>query len=137
MTIPSEFQTNESFDEDAVANKAMDLEQVKPVRTKLHVSNFPEHCTRRNLTEYFSQFGQVLECAIMWDKYAFIHYGTMAEAQYALKKSNGSYFMGKRLTAHLSTSRNRQSSNWYQQVAAKMEKELFDNTKNLNESLVV
>ena len=109
-------------------------DECKPVRTKLYVSNFPENCTRRNLTEFFSQFGQVLECAIMWEKYAFIHYGTMAEAQYALQRSNGTYFMGKRLVSHLSISRNRQSSNWYQQVAAKMERELFDGGKNLNDS---
>ena len=108
--------------------------ECKPVRTKLYVSNFPESCTRRNLTEFFSQFGQVLECAIMWEKYAFIHYGSMREAQLALERSNGVYFMGKKLVSHLSISRNRQSSNWYQQVVAKMEKDMFENRKNQNNS---
>ena len=95
-------------------------ENVKPVRTKLYVSNFPPNSTRRSLTEFFSKFGQVLECAIMWDKYAFIHYGTMEEAQNAVRKANSMYFMGQKLFIQLSTSKNRQSNNWYQQEAEKL-----------------
>jgi RNA recognition motif-containing protein len=65
----------------------------EPVRTKLYVSNFPSNCTRRHLTEFFGKYGQVLECAIMWDKYAFIHYGSMQEAQNALQDSNQMYLI--------------------------------------------
>ena len=59
-----------------------------PVRTKLYVSNFAPNCTRRNLTEFYSRFGQVLECAIMWDSYAFIHFGSVEEASHALRQAS-------------------------------------------------
>lgn len=112
---------NESTSQiDTLSLDANQPPRVAPVRTKLHVSNFPENCTRRMLTEFFSKFGVVLECAIMWDKYAFIHYGTMAEAQNALKQASHMYFMGNRLSIKLSTSRNRQSCDWYQHEAAKL-----------------
>ena len=110
---------NESSSQDTLSLEPPPA-RVAPVRTKLHVSNFPENCTRRMLTEFFSKFGVVLECAIMWDKYAFIHYGTMAEAQNALKQASHMYFMGNRLSIKLSTSRNRQSCDWYQAEAAKL-----------------
>ncbi len=106
-----------------------------PIRTKLYVSNFPENCTRRHLTEFFSKFGQVLECAIMWDTYAFIHYGSMEEAQTALKGAQRMNFMGKKLYIQLSTSRNRQSCNWYQQEAAKLLQK--DQHQNLNDDSIL
>ena len=119
LSTPSETST-------ANSQKSSSDEEAVAVRTKLYVSNFPENCTRRHLTEFFSKFGQVLECAIMWDTYAFIHYGTMTEAKYALKQATNTHFMGRKLSIHLSTSRNRQSFNWYQEQAAKMQKELFE-----------
>lgn len=88
-------------------------------RTKLHVSNLPENCSRRQLTEFFNRFGQVLECSILWDSYAFIHYATLNEARNALKQASCTTFLGKRLNIQISTSRNRQTSDWYQQEAMK------------------
>jgi RNA recognition motif-containing protein len=88
-------------------------------RTKLHVSNLPENCSRRQLTEFFNQYGQVLECSILWDSYAFIHYASLNEARNALKQASCTTFLGKRLTIQISTSRNRQTSDWYQQEAMK------------------
>lgn len=106
----------------------------EPVRTKLYVSNFTVNCTRRHLTEFFSKYGQVLECAIMWDKYAFIHYGSMEEAQNALSDANNLYLMGQKLCIQLSTSRNRQKYDWYQQEAAKLHQELLTKS-NENQSM--
>jgi RNA recognition motif-containing protein len=83
--------------------------------TKLYVSNIPVNCSRRQLTEFFSTFGQVLECAIMWDKYAFVHYGSTRDARKALQLASGALFMGKLLHIQLSTSRYRQTCDWYQQ----------------------
>ena len=82
-------------------------EQKQSVATKLYVSNFPLNCTRRHLTEFFSKFGQVQECAIMWDTYAFIHFGSMEEAKNAVRNAPGTPFMGQKLFVQLSTSRNR------------------------------
>ena len=110
------FSVDSSFSE-AETNKT------KSVPTKLYVSNFPSNCTRRHLTEFFSKFGQVLECAIMWDTYAFIHYSSMADAQNAVRQANGAYLMGNRLSIQLSTSRNRQKYDWYQQEAVRMYRE--------------
>ena len=101
------------------------FEEIKPIRTKLYVSNFPKNCTRRHLTEFFSKFGNVLECAIMWDTYAFVHYASRKEASYALKKASGRLFMGNKLFIQLSTSKHRQESNWYQKEVEKLQNKFF------------
>ena len=111
-------------------NENENAKPAEPVRTKLYVSNFPQNCSRRTLTEFFSKYGQVLECAIMWDKYAFIHYGSMEEAQNALNDARNMYLMGQRLFIQLSTSRNRQNYDWYQHEAAKLHQELLSKAKN-------
>lgn len=74
-------------------------------RTKLYVSNLPLNCSTQDLIDFFGEFGNVLECTIMSDKYAFIHYGTMREAQCVLKQANQLFLMGKKLFIQLSTSR--------------------------------
>lgn len=84
------------------------------VMTKLYVSNLPANCTRRCLTDFFNQFGDVQECAIMWDTYAFVHYASMEEAQNALVQASHANLMGNKLSIKLSTSKNRQTTNWYQ-----------------------
>jgi RNA recognition motif-containing protein len=109
-----------------------EFEEVKPVRTKLYVSNFPQNSTRRQLTEFFNKFGNVLECAIMWDSYAFIHYASRKEASYALKKASMKRFRGNKLLIQLSTSRNRQDSNWYKKEVEKLEIQLFSLEKSID-----
>lgn len=103
--------------------------EVKPIRTKLYVSNLPKNSTRRQLTEFFNRFGNVLECAIMWNMYAFIHYASRKEASDALKKASNKRFMGRKLTIQLSISKHRQESNWYQKEVEKLEMKLFKNLK--------
>jgi RNA recognition motif-containing protein len=94
------------------------------VPTKLYVTNFPQHCTRRHLTDFFNKFGQVIECAIMWDSYAFIHYRTKHEAVHALEQANRRFFMGSRLAIQLSKSKNRQDPSWYQKEASRLQYEV-------------
>ena len=103
-------------------------ELIKPVRTKLYVSNFPLNSTRRQLTEFFNKFGNVLECAIMWDSYAFIHYASRKEASNALKIASTKRFKGNKLFIQLSISRNRQESNWYKKEVEKLEIQLFSSS---------
>jgi RNA recognition motif-containing protein len=109
-----------------------DEEEQRPIRTKLYVTNFPQNCTRRQLTEFFSKFGNVLECAIMWDTYAFIHYASRKEASFALKKASARTFMGNKLFIQLSTSRHRQESNWYQKEVEKLQTQLFSIQKTID-----
>ncbi|CAF0781138.1 unnamed protein product [Adineta ricciae] len=75
------------------------------IETKLYVTNFPSSATRQQLQQFFSRFGRVQECAIMWNSYAFVHYATMEEARRALDQSNGAMFLNRKLIVQLSTSR--------------------------------
>ncbi|CAF4899823.1 unnamed protein product [Rotaria sp. Silwood1] len=75
------------------------------IETKLYVTNFPSSATRQQLQQFFSRFGRVQECAIMWNSYAFVHYATMEEARRALEQSNGAMFLNRKLIVQLSTSR--------------------------------
>ncbi|CAF4894540.1 unnamed protein product, partial [Rotaria socialis] len=75
------------------------------IETKLYVTNFPSSATRQQLQQFFSRFGRVQECAIMWNSYAFVHYATMDEARRALDQSNGAMFLNRKLIVQLSTSR--------------------------------
>jgi RNA recognition motif-containing protein len=75
------------------------------IETKLYVTNFPSSATRQQLQQFFSRFGRVQECAIMWNSYAFVHYATMEEARRALDQSNGAIFLNRKLIVQLSTSR--------------------------------
>lgn len=109
----------------AISFKYDSNEEIRPIPTKLYVSNFPQNCTRRQLTEFFSQYGQVLECAIMWDTYAFIHYPSQKEAKHALREASNRLFMGNKLFIQLSTSKNRQDANWYQREVEKLQNQLF------------
>ena len=49
----------------------------------------------------------MLECVIMWNHYAFVHFGNLCEAKRALEALHGSTFSGKRIIVQLSTSANR------------------------------
>lgn len=77
------------------------------VETKLYVTNLPENCNQIELKSLFEKHGNVLECVIMWNQYAFVHFADLAEAKIALKHLHGYLFHGKNLIVQLSTSSNR------------------------------
>lgn len=64
------------------------------IRTKLYVTNFPEDMDQDEMKQLFNQYGQVLECTIMWNQYAFVHFGSYAEAEKALNAIKGSQYKG-------------------------------------------
>ena len=77
------------------------------VETKLYVTNLPENCNQLELKSLFEQYGRVLECVIMWNHYAFVHFADIREAKIALEHLHGYLFNGKNLIVQLSTSSNR------------------------------
>ncbi len=77
------------------------------VETKLYVTNLPDNCNQFELKSLFEQYGNVLECVIMWNHYAFVHFADLREAKIALKHLHGHMFNGKNLIVQLSTSSNR------------------------------
>lgn len=79
------------------------------IPTKLYVTNFPFTCTQRQIAELFSRFGQVVECTLKKDYYAYILYAGARGAQQAFKNANGLRLMGRKLTVHLATSKKSQS----------------------------
>jgi RNA recognition motif-containing protein len=79
------------------------------IPTKLYVTNFPFTCTQRQIAELFSRFGQVVECTLKKDYYAYILYTSARGAQQAFKNANGLRMMGRKLTVHLATSKKSQS----------------------------
>ena len=77
------------------------------VETKLYVTNLPDSCDQAELKSLFEKHGKVLECVIMWNHYAFVHFESFQEAKIALDNLDGELFEGKRLIVQLSTSSNR------------------------------
>lgn len=77
------------------------------VETKLYVTNLPEMCTQETLRDLFGKYGEVLECVIMWNHYAFVHYSSLEQAKRAVKNLHGYCYSGKKLVVQLSTSSNR------------------------------
>ena len=67
----------------------------------------PENCNQVELKVLFEKYGNVLECVIMWNHYAFVHFADLREAKIALKHLHGHSFNGKNLIVQLSTSSNR------------------------------
>lgn len=79
------------------------------IPTKLYVTNFPFTCTQRQIQDLFSQFGQVVECTLKKDYYAYILYTSCKSAFNAYKNANGYKMFGRKLTVHLATSKKSQS----------------------------
>ena len=67
----------------------------------------PENCNQAELKLLFEEYGNVLECVIMWNHYAFVHFADLREAKTALKHLHGHSFNGKNLIVQLSNSSNR------------------------------
>ena len=59
------------------------------VRTKLYITNFPEEMDQEEMKQLFNQYGHVLECTIMWNQYAFVHFGSYEEAEKAIIATKG------------------------------------------------
>lgn len=72
-----------------LAQSQQNLQQC--TRTKLYVTNFPEEMDQEEMKQLFNQFGQVLECTIMWNQYAFVHFGSVLEAEKAMNGVKGNY----------------------------------------------
>ena len=75
--------------------------------TKLYITNLPDNCDHNELKQLFQQYGKVLECVVMWNHYAFIHYSDSNEARNGLINLHGYLFNGKNLIVQYSTSSNR------------------------------
>lgn len=73
-------------------------------RTKLFVGHLPDGLRTEELQELFSKYGSVTECDVI-NKYGFVHMGTEAEAEEALKNLNNYNFMGSTLSVERSTSK--------------------------------
>jgi hypothetical protein len=74
------------------------------VRTKLYVTNFPEDMDQEEMKQLFNQYGDVLECTIMWNQYAFVHFGSYGEAEKALNGIKGVQYKGCKISVQWSTS---------------------------------
>jgi RNA recognition motif-containing protein len=61
------------------------------VRTKLYITNFPEEMDQEEMKQLFNQYGHVLECTIMWNQYAFVHFGSYEEAEKAIIATKGKH----------------------------------------------
>ena len=79
------------------------------IPTKLYVTNFPFTCSQRQIHDLFSRYGQVVECTLKKDYYAYILYTNARGAQTAFKNANGLRMLGRKLTVHLATSKKSQS----------------------------
>ena len=99
--------TNEPNDEDYYYRKSymhQPYHSGEMVRTKLYVTNFPEDMDQDEMKKLFNQYGDVLECTIMWNQYAFVHFGSYAEAEKALNGIKGVQYKGCKLSVQWSTS---------------------------------
>jgi len=74
------------------------------VRTKLYVTNFPEDMDQEEMKQLFNNYGNVLECTIMWNQYAFVHFGSYGEAEKALNAIKGVQYKGYKISVQWSTS---------------------------------
>ena len=90
-------------------NNNMQQQQQQYIPTKLYVTNFPYTCTQRQINDLFAQYGQVVECTLKKDYYAYVLYTSNKSALKAYKLANGLKMLGRKLTVHLATSKKSQS----------------------------
>ena len=64
---------------------------------KLYCTNLPDNCKAHDLQRLFSSFGQVVDCVILWDYYAFVTYKSFNEAERALLTLNDFSWKDRRL----------------------------------------
>ena len=80
------------------------MNEAPAVRTKLYVTNFPEDMDQEEMKQLFNQYGDVLECTIMWNQYAFVHFGSYGEAEKAMIAIKGCQYKGCKISVQWSTS---------------------------------
>ncbi len=76
----------------------------------IHVRNFPESCTQQQIFDIFCVFGEIIECQLLYDSYAFVHYKSPSEAKNALNLMNGYLFMDNKLIVQYSRSKFKQQN---------------------------
>jgi len=76
----------------------------------IHVRNFPEACSHQQIRECFKTYGEIVECLILHDSYAFVHFKFAHEARVALQATNNSMFMQSNLLVQYSRSKFKQQS---------------------------
>lgn len=85
-------------------NESNQSQSMNSTRTKLYVTNFPDDMDQEEMKQLFNQYGQVLECTIMWNQYAFVHFGSYSEAEKALNATKGTQYKGYKISVQWSTS---------------------------------
>jgi hypothetical protein len=73
----------------------------------LYVTNLPDNCDQNELRDLFEKYGKVLECVVMWNQYAFIHYSDANDARNGQMNLHGYLLEGKHLIVQFSTTSNR------------------------------
>ena len=68
------------------------------------MTNFPEDMDQEEMKQLFNQYGDVLECTIMWNQYAFVHFGSYGEAEKAMIAIKGCQYKGCKISVQWSTS---------------------------------
>ena len=99
-------------------NEQQQLAASTAIRTKLYVTNFPEDMDQEEMKQLFNNYGNVLECTIMWNQYAFVHFGSYGEAEKALIGIKGVQYKGYKISVQWSTSAKYQQPKQATQVAA-------------------
>ena len=59
---------------------------------------------QEEMKQLFNSYGHVLECTIMWNQYAFVHFGSYEEAEKALLAIKGVQHKGCKISVQWSTS---------------------------------
>ncbi len=73
----------------------------------MYVTNLPDNCDQIELKDLFEKYGKVLECVVMWNQYAFIHYSDANDARNGQMNLHGYLLEGKHLIVQFSTTSNR------------------------------
>ena len=73
----------------------------------MFVTNLPDNCNQVELKSLFQKYGKVLECVVMWNHYAFVHYSDVLEARNGQMNLHGYLLEGKHLIVQFSTTSNR------------------------------
>lgn len=68
--------------------------EVDQIPKIVHVRNFPETCSQQQIRDVFAQYGDIVECLILHDSYAFVHFKSPLDARLALQSTNNKPFFG-------------------------------------------
>ena len=76
----------------------------------VHVRNFPETCSQQQIRDCFASYGEIVECLILHDSYAFVHFKMAQDARLALQSTNNTQFMAQNLLVQYSRSKFKQQN---------------------------